>query len=498
MPPTVERSSVEEHGAPAAARRALTDPDAVFRLFYGVAASLALLAIFTAVLIPLRDRLNEGTIALALVVPPLAAAGGGPVPAVAMAAIGALAFNFFFTRPYYSFAIDSSEAVAAFVVYLLVTVTLAILAGRLREARGLAERRAASATALGGLAVGLLGDEPIGPTLQHSLHDLVAMLHLRGAHLHVELADHPLDLFAGDVTRAAAGAVEDGHVVDLPVTAEARPGGNLVADAGDEPLDADRRRVLETFAGVVGIAAARSRTQREAAVRQAAEETNRMRRALLQSVSHDLRTPLTAIRALATTLDSAELDEAARHAMLVDIESEAGRLTRLVTSLLDLSRIEAGALEPARTAMPVEELLDGAVEAVGLSTGGRGIDVRVAAGLPTVAVDETMVRQVLVNLLENAARHDRGTSPIMLVARPSGDDVEIRVVDHGPGVSESERTRIFEPYLHLPGSGSQPGTGLGLAIARGFVEANDGSIVAEGTPGGGATFVVTLPGSGGR
>jgi two-component system sensor histidine kinase KdpD len=194
-----------------------------------------------------------------------------------------------------------------------------------------------------------------------------------------------------------------------------------------------------------------------------------------------------------------ELEPAARHAMLADIESEAGRLTRLVASLLDLSRIEAGALDPTRARMPVEELLDGAVEAVGLSTGGRGIDVRVAAGLPSVAVDETMVRQVLVNLLENAARHDRGSDPIVLVARPAsaGDGVEIRVVDHGPGIPESERTRIFEPYLHLPGPGSRPGTGLGLAIARGFVEANDGSIAAEGTPGGGATFVVTLPGSAG-
>jgi two-component system sensor histidine kinase KdpD len=498
MPPRVERDSVEEHARPALARGALADADAVFRLFYGVAASLALLTIFTAVLIPLRNRLNEGTIALALVVPPLAAAGGGPVPAVVMAVVGALAFNFFFTKPYYSFAIDSSEAVAAFVVYLLVTVTLAIVAGRLREARGLAERRAASATALGGLAVGLLGDEPIGPTLHHSLHDLVSMLHLRGAHLHVDLADRPLDLFAGDVTRAAGGPGAGGHVVGLQVTSEGGPDGSLVADPGDEPLDADRRRVLETFAGVVGIAAARSRTQRETAVRQAAEETNRMRRALLQSVSHDLRTPLTAIRALATTLDSTELDPDARHAMLADIESEAGRLTRLVTSLLDLSRIEAGALQPVRTTMPVEELLDGAVEAVGLSTGGRGIDVRVAAGLPTVAVDETMVRQVLVNLLENAARHDRGSDPIVLVAAPFGDGVAIRVVDHGPGIPESERTRIFEPYLHLTGPGSRPGTGLGLAIARGFVEANDGTITAERTPGGGATFVVTLPGSDGR
>ena len=207
---------------------------------------------------------------------------------------------------------------------------------------------------------------------------------------------------------------------------------------------------------------------------QALKETDRLRSALLQSVSHDLRTPLTAITASASALHE-NVPEHERDALLGGIEHEARRLVRLVDNMLDLSRIEAGALHPRRTLMPVDELLYAAVDDAAAALDGQFVDVDGAAELPPVNVDETMIRQVLVNLLENASRADPDDA-IGLYAASAGSTLRITVVDHGPGVPEAERRRIFEPYYRLRKSHDhRAGTGLGLAISRGFVEAHGGT-----------------------
>jgi two-component system sensor histidine kinase KdpD len=225
---------------------------------------------------------------------------------------------------------------------------------------------------------------------------------------------------------------------------------------------------------------------------QALKETDRLRSALLQSVSHDLRTPLTAITASASALRES-VPEHERDALLGGIEHEARRLVRLVDNMLDLARIEAGALHPRRTLMPVDELLYAAVDDAAAALEGQFVDVDGAAELPPVNVDETMIRQVLVNLLENASRADPDDT-IGLYASNSDHTLRISVVDHGPGVPEAERRRIFEPYYRLRKSHDhRAGTGLGLAISRGYVEAHGGKLHVEPTAGGGATFLVELP-----
>jgi two-component system sensor histidine kinase KdpD len=179
--------------------------------------------------------------------------------------------------------------------------------------------------------------------------------------------------------------------------------------------------------------------------------------------------------------------------MLADVEHEAGRLTRLVANLLEVSRVESGALRPVRLPVPVDELLRAAVDDARSALAGRPVEIDVEPHLPPVEVDETMLRQVLVNLLENAATADSG--PLKIRALRAGRRVELRIIDHGPGVPEAERQRIFEAFQRLRTRDGAPerGTGLGLAIARGFVEAHGGSIRVETTIGGGATFIVSLP-----
>jgi two-component system sensor histidine kinase KdpD len=491
--------AVEERAASASTGEAL------WRALFGAAGAFCLITLAVVCLLPFRDRLDPGTVALIMLVPPVAAASGGLWLGIGAALVTAGAFNFFFTHPYNSFRVESSASIAALVVYVFMAITLAVLASRLRDARTLANRRARNASLLGGLAVEMIRQSKLEPPLRSALHDLVEALDLRGAHLEVTNAlGERVDVDSGDaiharalipVANSATTVVlrEQGGLALVPVATGDAAYGYLTVDAGpDRELGADAHRVLDSFAGVVALAVARSTIEEQAVRRRSLEESDRLRRALLHSVSHDLRTPLTAIRTIAAALRGADVEKDQRDAMLADVEHEAGRLTRLVANLLEVSRVESGALRPARVPVPVEELARAAIDDARLALGDHVVELDVEPHLPPVEVDETMLRQVLVNLLENAASHDPG--PVKLRAVRVGRHLELRVVDHGPGVPEAERQRIFEAFQRLRSSSGvrERGTGLGLAIARGFVEAHGGTIRVETTIGGGATFVVSL------
>lgn len=493
----------------ATARTRLARLDPRYRLVAAVTGWVVLLGVWVLVLLPFRGDENVGAIALAMLLPPLIATGSGPV-AAGVAALGTgLAFNFFFTRPYNSPQISSSASIAAFVVYVTVALILAVLAARVREARALADRRARDATLLQSLTVEMIRNAQLVPTLRSGLVELVGALGLRGATLRARAGETVAVASAGDVTEAERVGVltedapggspalvtlraADGPVA-FPIVAIGTAFGFLVVDPGGTSLDEDRQRVLESFAGVVALALARARLAEEGVRRRTLEETHRLRTVLLQSVSHDLRTPLTAIKAIASTLLDTDPPLDRRRELLGHVEAEADRLERLVSNLLDLSRIESGTLAPKRELVPVDELVADAVAAAGHALGDAvRVEIALADDLPPVTIDETMVRQVLVNLLVNAARHAGGSPSIRLEGVGRGTTIELRVIDHGIGIPEAERHRIFEPYQRLR-PGDRNGSGLGLVIGRGFAEANGGSLQVAPTPGGGATFVVTLP-----
>ena len=234
---------------------------------------------------------------------------------------------------------------------------------------------------------------------------------------------------------------------------------------------------------------------RLAAEKRTLEAVDVQRAALLRSVSHDLRTPLAAIRAAASELrDGVPYDVSARQELLDLVADEADRLDRLVANLLSMSRIEAGTLHPQRQAVAISELLDNRVHRLARLLRDTTVTVDADPGLPLVSVDYTMVEQVITNLLENATRHSPPGSPIMVGARAHGEFIEVSVSDEGPGLNAADIDRLFRPFERGPKSRS---SGLGLAICRAFVEAHGGSIEADAASGNGhhqgARFTFTLP-----
>jgi K+-sensing histidine kinase KdpD len=271
--------------------------------------------------------------------------------------------------------------------------------------------------------------------------------------------------------------------------------GSAVAEiARSRAAEAERRR--EETEVVLGelreLAAERDRIEAEAIEAGALRRSDELKTALLRSVSHDLRTPLTSVIAAGAALDSPTLTEQERHELSEAVVQEGERLSRLVENLLDVSRLESGSAEPRQE--PVD--LAGVLEAARESIGGNGSSVRLGVdpAIPAVVADPVQLERAFANLFENGVRHGGGR-PVLVRSRESGGRLVVRVVDQGPGIPEQERARIFEPFYRR--EGSREGSGLGLAIAKGFIEANGGEIAVESVPGQGSTFVVAFPLNGG-
>lgn len=264
---------------------------------------------------------------------------------------------------------------------------------------------------------------------------------------------------------------------------------SLAEVARARAAEADRRReeADRVLAELRELAAERDRMEAEAIEAGALRRSDELKTALLRSVSHDLRTPLTSIIAAGTALDSPTLTEQERHELSEAVVAEGQRLSRLVENLLDVSRLESGSAEPRRE--PVD--LAGVIEAARESLGDEGAAVRLSvdAAAPELVADPAQLERAFANLLANGVRHGAGR-PVLVRSRETGGRLVVRVVDQGPGVPMQERQRIFEPFYR---SGDSHGAGLGLAIAKGFVEANGGEIEVEAVPGQGSTFVVSFP-----
>ncbi|MGH2584943.1 MAG: GAF domain-containing sensor histidine kinase, partial [Dehalococcoidia bacterium] len=258
----------------------------------------------------------------------------------------------------------------------------------------------------------------------------------------------------------------------------------------------DERRLMEAFADEAALAVDRDRLLHEAGRAQALQEADRLKSALLSAVSHDLRTPLASIKASVSSLLQQDVtwDTESRHEFLTAIDEETDRLTRLVSNLLDLSRIEGGALRPDKDWYDVRELIETVAGRLERVVTAHRLVLTIAPDAGAAPFDYVQLGQVLANLIENAAKFSPPGTAITIAARRLAGEVEISVADQGPGIPTEERPRVFEKFYRIERGGGGPGgAGLGLAISKGFVEAHGGSIRIEEADGAGARFVVTLP-----
>jgi two-component system sensor histidine kinase KdpD len=390
---------------------------------------------------------------------------------VATAVASALAFNFFHIPPTGRFTISEGENWVALVVFFVAAVVASTLAERAHARTREAQERREEADLAAEMARLLLRGSSLDDALPTVSRRLAQALDLPSAAL--ELRD-----VQGDHRRVA-----------LPLDV-----GTLLVPANLPPdvLARLRERIVPALEAILGAAIERDALQREVVETSALRRSDVLKTALLRSVSHDLRSPLTAILTAVGALGSSSLSEQERAELVADIGGEAQRLSRLVDKLLDLSRLEARTAEPRLEWCSVEEVVQAAIDDLGLpaDTFALAID----ADLPLIRADAAQLERAFANLLENSARHSGGY-PVSVRARAVGPRILVRIVDRGPGVPPAEKARIFEPFYRAPGDtrNGHRGSGLGLAIVRGFVEVNGGRVWVESLPGQGATFVVELP-----
>jgi two-component system, OmpR family, sensor histidine kinase KdpD len=282
----------------------------------------------------------------------------------------------------------------------------------------------------------------------------------------------------------------------LPLQAPRGPVGVLgVRPADRHALDApDQFHQLETFANQTALAIERAQLADEAQQAEIRIETERLRNSLLSSVSHDLRTPLATITGAASTIleNGSRLDAGTRQELLESVREEADRLNRLVQNLLEMTRLESGALQLRKEWHPLEEVIGAALSRLGKRLADRRVDTSVPPDLPLVPIDDVFIEQVLVNLLDNAIKYTPSASPIRIMATATDEAVTVEVADHGPGLPRGGEDKVFEKfYRGLPTGGR--GAGLGLAICQGIVKAHGGHIWAQNLPEGGVAFLFTLP-----
>jgi K+-sensing histidine kinase KdpD len=289
---------------------------------------------------------------------------------------------------------------------------------------------------------------------------------------------------------------DDRDVVALVVFVTVAVASSALAEvARARAREAEHRReeADRTVEEMAELSREKDRMQAEAIEAAALRRSDELKTALLRSVSHDLRTPLTSMIAAGAALDSSTVTPAERHELSQAIVEEGERLSRLVENLLDVSRLESGSASPRRELVSLAEVIEAAGHSIGEA--GRLVQLSLGAELPPLRADPVQLERAFANLLDNAARHGE-EKPIQVGGRVIGDEIEVRVTDQGPGVPVSERERIFLPFYQAEPGADRKGSGLGLAIAKGFVEANGGKIAVESLPGQGTSFVVTLPFSG--
>ena len=441
----------------------------------------------------------------------------GRGPSVLASVLSVAAFDFFFIPPYFTFAVADTQYFVTFGVMLIVALVTSTLAVRIRLQAESARERERRTAALYAMSRELASTRGVEDLLQIAARHIAEVFGAQVVVLFPDAsgrlgpasqvpAEFLLDATDSGVSqwvhehRQAAGlgtaTLPGAKALYLPLVASRGTLGVLgVRPAEPRALEApDQLHQLETFANQTALAIERARLAKEAQEGQVRIETERLRNSLLSSVSHDLRTPLAGITgAISTILESGGgLDAGTRKELLESARDEADRLNRLVDNLLEMTRLQAGALQLRKEWHPVEEVIGVALGRFSRRLADRPITTRVPPNLPLVSMDGLLIEQVLINLLENALKYTPPGSPIEIIATATDEAVTIEMADRGPGLQPGEEGRVFDQFYRSERAAGR-GAGLGLAICQGIIRAHGGHIWAHNLPGGGVAFLFTLP-----
>ncbi len=486
----------------------------------GIGATVGLLVIATVFGASLRSYMTTANFTMMyLTVVLLVAVAFGLVPSLIAAVLAAVCLDFFFIPPVYTFGITQPSDISAMLFFVVVATLISSLAARTRTQALMARNRAKITGELYRFTRKLAEVEGLEELLQVVVDQTAAVF---GARVTILLHDQGrLSVRAGhphrdDITGASLAAATEGWRTNrqtghdtgdnfrtdwrfIPLATGRSVLGvlGIVRDSSSKSLTADESRLLRTLADQIAMAIERMTMAAEIDRTRVLRESERLRTALLTSISHDLRTPLTSVLGTLTSLRSydASYDPETRAALLDTAQEEAERLNRFVNNLLDITRLESDALEINRDPVEIVEVVRSAARRAEKLCGTRKIAIAIPDDLPMVSLDFVLVEQALFNLLDNAAKYAPGDSTITIKVHVSGSNIVIQVMDEGPGIPVEELERIFEKFHRVKAADRTiAGTGLGLLICRGFIEAHGGTVGAGNrTDRQGAVFSVTLP-----
>ena len=441
---------------------------------------------------------NTTTTALAfLLAVLLVATVWGLAEAVTTSVTAVLAFNYYFLPPVGTFVIEDPQNWVALVAFLVTAITASQLSARARRRTIEAQRRRRETEQLYELGRAMLLDQSFDRILPKAVTDIARIFDVDQAAIYDAAADKTYRYGVGDdearlrevaETGAAAHNPEEKYSV-APLRLGGRPNGSL-SIRGETGATLT---LVEAIANLIAIGLERARAIERAASAEAARRSEELRSAMLDGLAHDLKTPLTAIKASITSLISGyPRTEERKDELLTIVNEETDRLHRIVSEAIQMGRIDAGKVSLQRSPHPLHEIVTGAASDLKLSASRLLLEI--PDRLPPLFVDGDLIGQAMKQLLDNADRYSPPGSPIVVMARLGADSVVVSVADSGPGVKADEQSRIFEKfYRGKHSSRSREGTGLGLSIAKGIIEAHGGKITVSARPEGGSVFSVQLP-----
>lgn len=454
------------------------------RWWVRVLAAIAGPAVVT-LLVPIDLPTTTAALLYVLVVA-LASALGGAFAGIAASILSFLALNFFFTPPLNTFNANKGEDLVALVVFLAVSGATGLLLSSALTQKSRAEKREIQTRLLNRFTSRLLSGQSLEDVLRDFAANLAQVFSLAACEITTGMT--------GPVRVAADPTPQSLQSHEFELASPTRPIGKMKVTVSESRgrLENDELMVLQGFASQLALALESVRLSGEMKQVQFEAETSRLRAALFSSVTHDLKTPLSAITASVTSLlDGSGFSSEHRHEHLETIKQEAEHLNRVVSNLLDLSRMRAGVLTSSKVPAPMDELIEAVIGRLQPSLHDRDVTLSIREDLEAVPMDIVQMDQVLTNLIENAVKFSPPASPIHISAVGSSKTIRVTVSDKGPGIPKAQHERIFEPFER--GDTDAAGTGLGLAIAKAVIVAHGGRMWAGTAPGGGAAITFELP-----